>query len=148
MIKIKSICLLILIPLFGFSQIKDTTKISKKIDSLLLESQAFIETHNLDLAFKKLSLAKTICSDSFGTNSFQYGLVCYKFGNYFEEAGDYPNAEKWYQSTLEIQTQFQEQQSLEFANTLNSLAGIYADLAQVDKAKPMYEKALAIREKN
>ncbi|MBK9722533.1 MAG: CHAT domain-containing protein [Saprospiraceae bacterium] len=147
MIKIKSICLLILIPLFGFSQIKDTTKISKKIDSLLLESQAFIETHNLDLAFKKLSLAKTICIDSIGTNSSQYGLICYKFGNYFEEVGDYPNAEKWYQSAFEIQSQFQEQQSLEFANTLNSLAGIYADLAQVDKAKPMYEKALAIREK-
>jgi tetratricopeptide (TPR) repeat protein len=62
------------------------------------------------------------------------------------KAGRYPEAEKQFLAALEVAKAFGPQDP-RLATSLNNLAGLYRAQGKLQEALPLYQRALAIREK-
>lgn len=133
------------VPKICFAQTFDTLTITQTIDSLIGVSHKWLEENNGEKSLVILKSADKLCKKAFGLQSQIYATICYEYGNHYEANGDFVTAEKWFKNAIEIQ--IKDDQSLEYAKTLNALANIYADQGQIGQAETFYKIVLDIREK-
>jgi tetratricopeptide (TPR) repeat protein len=73
--------------------------------------------------------------------------LLYEAGRYLFRRGHYTDTERFYKQSLAIREKTLGAEHLDVAWSLQYLAGLYRRQRQYDRAEPLYERALAIREK-
>ncbi len=124
----------------------------------LYDQQQYVQS--IELAERALELARLLHSPQDAVVAKWHQLLCKSFeaardyasllagiAGLFRDLGNYNEAERVYQETLNTFKRVQAEEHPDYANTLNNLALLYKSIGDLVRVEPLHQEALAIRKR-
>ncbi len=139
---------LIMLPVIGFSQVKDSARVVWEVDSLVLVADSLRQEEKFTEAIAITESARDLANKNLGEEHEKYALCLYFLGICNFQLGHYEVAEQLYLEAKTIREKVLGKAHPDYAKCLNNLAILYSEMGQYKKAIPLLLETKVVWEKS